>query len=101
MLDLRHTSCESLAVRPEFSGAVDQASPTQAQCCLPVQPAGLGDSGSQRQTRVRHTGVLLSVLSQGVTQILGEGQSEGTECEDRRSSTGQDLHTSWLLACCG
>lgn len=74
---------------------------TQAQCCLPVQPAGLVDSGGQRQTRVRHTGVLLRMLSQGVTQIPGEGQSEGTECEDRSSSTGQDLHTLWLLTCCG
>lgn len=70
----------------ELSGAMDQASPAHAQCGLPVQPTGLVGDGGQRQTHVRHTGVLPSVLSQGVAQILREGESERTQSVKMRAA---------------
>lgn len=73
------TCCEVLAVLQELGSTVDQPSPAHAQCGLPVQPAGLIDNSGQRQTQVSHAGVLLSMLSQDVAQLLSEGQPESRE----------------------
>ncbi len=70
----------------ELGGAVDQASPAHAQCPLPVQPASLVDVGRQRQTQVCNNEVLLSMLSEDVTQILREGHSERRETVNTRTA---------------
>jgi len=72
----------------ELGSAVDEASPAETQCDLPVQPAGRVDGGGQRQTQVSHAGVLLSMLSQDVAHILREGQSAGIkDCQEPSSSS--------------